>query len=199
MGKPYTTLRLLSHWILVTACGPIVAAVIVVVAMEIGISWAHALPVAFVVCGLLMGLGQWVVLSARLKRVWPWIPLTAVGFPGGFVLGSFTSLIIDEVDPYLTMSLVLGTLLGGFQWLVLSKKVRNSIWWIPASILSWVIGINLTLASLDLINFTDFLRGIDFILLLGILLGVFVGILGAVPVALLLRKTGIIQTTHPNR
>lgn len=197
MDKPYTTLQLLWHWILVTACGPIVAAVIVVVTLGMGISWALVLPLAFVVCGLITGVGQWIVLSTRLKKVGLWIPFTAVGFPLGVILGSFIGGRFDGVDSYLVLSFVPGTLLGGFQWAVLYKKVRNSVWWIPASIFSWTIGMYLTEKSIGIISST-YNPGADYIFLLGVLLGVFVGVIGAIPLALLLRKSGVIQTV-PNR
>ncbi len=197
MNKLSDSTNLLIFWILVTILAPIVSTEVALVSVnDMSVHWTVTLLIELIVWGILLGVGQWAILRTRLKKVWLWIPFTAIAFPCSYVFGP---LVHDGRDDYLIMSMVPGIVLGIFQWLVLYKKVKNSIWWIPASILSWTIGIFFSEEYYDLISLEQF--GWDPPLQLGVMLGIFlgipVGVLSGIAIAFLLRRTNITQTITP--
>ncbi len=212
MNKLSDSTNLLISWILVTILAPIAGAGVASLSLGyIGGGWLHPLTVGigFLVWGFALGVGQWAILRTRLKKVWLWILFTGIGFPGGLFLGVLASVVArrsDDLISSLILGTTLGAILGVFQWLVLSKKVKNSIWWIPISTLTW--GIDLTFMmecpSLEFMEYPslELERLIwDPILEFGIAMGVFwgipVGVLSGIAIAFLLRRTNIIQTITP--
>jgi hypothetical protein len=200
MNKFLDNSALVILWILVIILAPTVGSGIVAVFMAFDVSWAHTLPIGFLVCGILMGAGQWAILSTRLKKIWLWIPFTGIGFPVGFFLGSLAGVFVGEGFLIAVIAgAILGTILGVSQWSVLCKKVKNSIWWIPISILSWTVGVTFTLENQNLISFEQF--GGDPIfqsgVVIGILLGISVGVMSGVSIVFLLRRTSAIATILP--
>ncbi len=50
------------------------------------------------------------------------------------------------------MGLLAGTLLGGAQWLALRRVLHQAAWWLPATILAWLLGMSVMLAGGSLIQ-----------------------------------------------
>ncbi len=176
--------NMLIRWILGTTLGPFVGFVFLFGYLAYdSYKWTIIVPMGFIVIGILLGIGQWVVLRTHLINVWTWIPLTAIGFILGVFIGLFSGnwINIDGWNP--SIPVAVGASMGIFQWPVFSKQVRRSIWWIPASIISWTIGLGIPLVVFDLTtsehiwsNYLLILYGASLGLLWGILVGLISGI-----------------------
>jgi hypothetical protein len=89
--------------------------------------------------GLLLGLGQWLILRRHLAQM-HWWPLAGLaGLTGGIALGYGAGLALQALDGIATLaSVATGALfLGLLQWLLLRRRLQNAIWWLPATLLAW--------------------------------------------------------------
>lgn len=166
----------LLSWTIVTALG--IFSGFVLVHWSIAFSkynWTLMLPVSIVLIGIVLGLGQWLVLRLQWPGMWGWIPVTSIGVPLGFILGIMYDNWVYIAWDSLNISCVIGGILGVPQWLLLKRKVAKSTWWIPVSIVSWGFG------SLVAFNFVDQIKVAHFtwaqnILLFGVTLGTLYGV-----------------------
>ena len=138
--------------------------------------------IALILVGLFIGLGQWIVINSRLKKVWYWTPATAIGFSFGSFISYFIVSIIGrsllhryyEVYQWIEMPATLmaaGMFTGALQWLALKRRLAESIKWLLVS------GLSLTLGFVAL-NFIDesplaYVGSSIFGLTVGLLTGVF--------------------------
>ena len=181
-------------WILVTAFANAIGLAVGFGFITKDSDWIITFPVGFTIIGILSGFGQWVMLDRQLDKVRAWIPLTILGHLLGFVLGFifYTWLYRGDWTRTFVISIMIGTVLGVFQWLVLHNKVKYSLWWIPISILSWGIGEHLSFAILNRINFYKIIWAYNNLTsgaIGGMLLGILVGIVNGVSIALMLSKS----------
>jgi hypothetical protein len=121
--------------------------------------------------GLFIGLGQWIAINSRLKKVWYWIPATTIGFSFGSFIAYF---IIDFIGAGLLhldthyfsayqLSQVIATMMaagmftGALQWLALKRKLKTSLIWSLTSGLSLVFGGVVMIFTINarLINYLD--------------------------------------------
>ena len=124
--------------------------------------------VGLTISGLLIGLGQWVLLRTRMKQSWRWIPATALSLPLGILIGFLVR------NNLIIMSTAAGLFAGVLQWIALDRKVESPFRWIVVSVLSWGIGIPTALLIFDAYLWnTDF--GFGNYPNLGILIGSIVG------------------------
>lgn len=106
--------------------------------------------VAFwLVTGLLMGFGQWLVLRRWVDRARWWILASTAGWGGAIALGTtaygiFAAELRWEAAGIAVALPVLFFGGGLFQWLLLRRWVRRAGWWLLASGLSWVVPLALT-------------------------------------------------------
>ena len=105
----------------------------------------------WLITGLLMGFGQWLVLRRWVDRAWWWILAAGAGWGGASVLGTtaygiFAAELRWEVVGIATTLPVLFFGAGLFQWLLLRRWVRRAGWWLLASGLSWIVPFALTYA-----------------------------------------------------
>ena len=107
--------------------------------------------------GLLMGFGQWLVLRRWVDRAWWWILAAGAGWGGAVALGMTTGLIfIEELRweivgwALMVPAIFLGV--GLFQWLLLRRWVRRAGWWLLASGLSWIVPFSLTFGLIVLLE-----------------------------------------------
>lgn len=96
------------------------------------------------VYGLAFGTVQALVLHRRLpslNRV-AWAVATAIGFAVGTTLAARPSFLFtpDIVLMAVVFGIVTGGCLGLTQWRALTNAVPHAIWWVPASILVWIVG-----------------------------------------------------------
>lgn len=119
-----------------------------------GLGWIVAWLVSFLVPGylatLLIGLItgtilgglQWLVLRGTLGRSFFWIPATAIGWAGGFFIGSMAPNWFSIGETWLgpAAGFCVGALVGFFQWLTIRSQVTRAGWWLVASLAAWVSG-----------------------------------------------------------
>jgi hypothetical protein len=117
-----------------------------------------------VVAGAVLGVGQWVVVRRYfLKLAWSsWVLATAAstGAIWSLVRGIGSSWwALDSraaSDGTLLMAaagfgLLLGTVLGGAQWVVLRRYLQDAVWWIPATALAWMLGLVLACSGVGVL------------------------------------------------
>lgn len=135
-NKSMTSILLWILWLFVSIVG-------VTVGLTIGINlmgddWTFR-PLfvleGLTISGLLIGLGQWVLLRTRIKQSWRWIPATAISLPLGIIVGFWVR------NNLIIMSTAAGLFAGLFQWIALDRKVESPFRWIVVSVLSWGMGI----------------------------------------------------------
>jgi hypothetical protein len=137
-------LKLCIFWTLLTAVGWTVGMAVVV---DYDLSGA-ALFIGFLILGIALGLGQWLVLlSKRLGAGWEkgagwWILSTVLGFTAGF----FVLVLLNTIRLGVISLATYGAVVGLAQWFVLRRRVRMSGWWIPATVIGWLIAMAVGLA-----------------------------------------------------
>ncbi len=105
--------------------------------------------------GIFMGFCQRLLLYHLMNRIFldRWIVSTHVGMIlGWFVAGiislpvaqQFTLYSNSKVEAWaagmLTITLVVGLVLGVLQWLALQRQTKHAYWWIVASAVGWAVG-----------------------------------------------------------
>jgi len=87
------------------------------------------------------GILQWLVFRQRIRKSALWILATFLGWTLGGALGA---LIIGFPRIYFVGELlswtVGGLVVGIAQWLFLQRKIRKASWWVPVSVIGWIIG-----------------------------------------------------------
>ena len=123
--------------------------------------------VVWLICGLCIGLAQWVVIRAQIKKAWQWIVASVIGWLVAFNIGSLVFGMMTDLmnGPGLSMfeaalqanqvvtglaSLLIvwfligaagGAVVGGTQWFVLRQYYPNAAQWVLANALGWGIGL----------------------------------------------------------
>ncbi|MBA3943418.1 MAG: hypothetical protein H0X37_02515 [Herpetosiphonaceae bacterium] len=125
----------------------------------------------WLVVGVLTGIGQWFIIRHYIQHAGWWIVVTAVGMTVAGIVGNILAsaaehlvpllqtLHVQEADTAVTISnlrMVLGTamfglLLGGMQWLVVSRQWSKAGRWIIASTVGALLPI-LLLALVSLVG-----------------------------------------------
>jgi hypothetical protein len=87
------------------------------------------------VTGLVLGLFQWLLLRASGERITWWIPVTAVTWGAGFLIGTFAASRFGLTGALFGVfsGACMGLLVGAGQWLVMRKTSKRSVLWIPVS------------------------------------------------------------------
>ena len=95
--------------------------------------------------GLVTGLLQYVLLRRYLLRIGWWIGTTTLGWSLGlignrlFSLALYGTLDVRAIWFETLMTALAGGVVGLAQWLVLHRRVRHAVFWLPANILGWGI------------------------------------------------------------
>lgn len=93
--------------------------------------------------GVILGLGQWLVLRQWVREPGWWIWASTVGWGVGWLL--IITGILSPPEAGIMASLVaggvLGLMLGVAQWFVLRRLVDFAGWWIFVSTIGWAIGV----------------------------------------------------------
>lgn len=116
-----------------------------------------------------MGTAQWLVLRRYIQKLgWrAWAVATALGAGIAWTLWMIPSLLMNfgetssadagatEPDGFIlyglaaALGLVLGSVLGIPQWLVLRRYVLRAGWWVGANSLAWAIGMGAIFLGMD--------------------------------------------------
>lgn len=187
-------------WVGASAAGELVAlplaALLVSTAIGHASNGGSLLPLAAgalagMVNGAMVGGLQWLALRRTVQQFsgWRWTLATALGTALPWALGmsmrSSLSLSQGNDEAVLGAMLLLGVLtgvaLGGAQWLVLRRILRQAGWWIPASILAWLQGLVVLMSGASLIQTQTPLWSLLLIsgvtgLVIGSLVGIITGI-----------------------
>ena len=111
--------------------------------MEIVVSWAVLVAVAFGLAGAATGMMQWLILRRHLKRASWWVLSSALGFAMGAALDVLASPPLDVLGTPSgapVFFLTAGPVVGTAQWVLLRRQVYRAGWWILASSLAWGLG-----------------------------------------------------------
>ncbi len=97
------------------------------------------------VLGASIGMLQWVVLRRLISRAGFWVLATAAGMGLGFALISAVTLQASAAlggGPLygLVNGVLVGTLVGAMQWLVIRSQISRAGWWVFASALGAGVG-----------------------------------------------------------
>jgi hypothetical protein len=105
--------------------------------------------------GAIVGWGQWLVLRMDMPRSRSWIALTALGWGLGWPL----ALLVSQLDRGSDWSagLLLGVIIGAFQWLFLRRRRQEASWWVVASVAGMVLSV---VVGNTLKNLTTFDQGV---------------------------------------
>lgn len=111
-----------------------------------------------VLFGAAFGLSQVIVFrrhfpQSRALRVWLWIIASIIGFTLGVRLGARFAPQLAAGEPWvgLLFGVIVGGCLGIVEWAAIRwlgvLKTQAAYWWIPASIIAWIIGEAIAFAS----------------------------------------------------
>jgi hypothetical protein len=85
--------------------------------------------------------------------MWLWIIASVIGFTLGVRLGARYAPQISDQEPWLGLifGIMVGGCLGVMEWAAVRwlgvLHARSPIWWLPASIIAWIIGEAIAFAS----------------------------------------------------
>ena len=99
-----------------------------------------------IVLGTTVGLMQWIVLRQRLSGTGLWILASAVSglgiFQAGVFFGFSTSYeSLAALFGWIGIVALAGLVTGILQWIVLKGRVSRAGWWVPASVVGWVLSV----------------------------------------------------------
>ena len=137
--------------------------------------------VQLIFTGLLIGLGQWLLMSSKAGISWVMIPATMIGLPlSCFIAFSFGESFSrtgwsDLVVLFAICSLA-GAIIGAIQLTALSTiKISEGMWWIAISALGWGIAFTAASASGAETGAGNFAGNLSFGAILGLVLGIVSG------------------------
>ncbi len=119
---------------------------------ESGWTEGWAVVVAGILAGVVLGAMQWLVLRREIGRLRWWFLASVVGFAVGFPVvwsmggsgggSEYAHHALPHVlDPSGTLgAAIIGFLVGLAQWLVLRRELSGAVWWVPASVVGFVLG-----------------------------------------------------------
>ena len=93
--------------------------------------------VAGAVGGLAFGAMQWLVLRARVRRVGLWMLAGTIAMAIAWPVTGPTAMGRNVF----LFGILFGISLGIFQYVVIARWSRYSLWWIPLSSVAWISGI----------------------------------------------------------
>jgi hypothetical protein len=159
------------RWVGASAVGELVAlplaALIVSAAIQSGAGGASLL---LIVAGALAGMVngaivaglQWLALRRPVQQLsgWRWTLMTALGsaLPWVWGISKKSSLYLAQgndaavLGTVLLLALLVGVVLGGAQWTVLRRVLHHAGWWMPVSILAWLLGVVVLVGGGSLIH-----------------------------------------------
>ncbi len=136
--------------------------------------------------GVGMGAGVGYIQGRRMNE-WlgtrhRWLLATTIGMGGPFVVGDIASAAGFDVPSSLALYVAAGSLLVGIlQWNVLRHHLSGAAWWVPASVLGWMLP-----AALLALNDRQIVAGVagEAVALIGMFFGgVILGLVTGAPLA----------------
>ena len=144
--------------------------------------WNKSLP--GIMAGVCFATTTWLVLRQRILNPGRWVISTILGFMFGMFIGDGVSSLVpyyfvvqswrNSPWDFALTGVLLGLLIGAFQWLVLKQQSTQAHWWIPANIAAWT--------SISLVSFWNSMTGL-------VVNGIIIGIITRVPLIWVLRNS----------
>jgi hypothetical protein len=110
-----------------------------------------------IVLGMMIGLGQWLVLRRHIAQGAWWIVATTLGGVIGGAMGSAVGYaVFGAVGSLVGVgvgSAVGGATVGVAQWLVLRRHFTQGAWWIVATTLGIVVGVSMGGGMVNVVGF----------------------------------------------
>jgi serine/threonine-protein kinase len=89
--------------------------------------------------GAVASLAQWLVLQRHFYQHWLWIIASVLGFGIGFYLPEVLDFWYQSFTMDLLALLIVSGTIGILQWLVLRRWVYNAGWWVPATVIGFLL------------------------------------------------------------
>jgi len=106
------------------------------------LSWIIGFLIGAGAVGVILGLGQWLVLRQWVREPGWWIWASTVGWGVAWIL-IITGVLLPPDAGIIAAFVaggVLGLMLGVAQWFVLRRLVKSAGWWVFGSIIGWALG-----------------------------------------------------------
>jgi hypothetical protein len=114
------------YWIMATTLGWLA-----------GIALGGAIPV--VASGVAIGAFQWSILYKRIHKAWRWLIFSSLGWIIGYIL----FIVFFSKNMGSLIGVILGGMVGVFQWYILRTEVYWAGWWVIISMMAWTTGLSL--------------------------------------------------------
>ncbi len=101
------------------------------------LGWVAGWAISEFAVGLIVGLGQWVVLRKRLAHAEWWVLASGISWAAARGLAE----AVFAPQSVVLIGGTLGLALGLAQWLFLREHVVQAWWWIVVNTLSWAVGL----------------------------------------------------------
>jgi hypothetical protein len=95
--------------------------------------------ISVVVSGVAIAAFQWSVLYKRIHKAWRWLIFSSLGWIIGYIL----FIVFFSKNMGLLIGVILGGMVGVFQWYILRTEVDWAGWWVIISIIAWTTGLTL--------------------------------------------------------
>lgn len=96
--------------------------------------------------GILIGMGQWLILRNYLSDCSQWIPAAGAAWAIGYAVGIYIFQIFPPGLEYGLLGVILfGLVAGGLQWPLLRREIPQIVPWLLANVLGWTLGFLLSL------------------------------------------------------
>ncbi|MDX9993517.1 MAG: hypothetical protein RBS68_15855 [Anaerolineales bacterium] len=96
--------------------------------------------------GILIGMGQWLILRNYLSDCSQWIPAAGAAWAIGYAVGIYIFQIFPPGLEYGLLGVILfGLVAGGLQWPLLRREIPQIVPWLLANVLGWSLGFLLSL------------------------------------------------------
>ena len=107
------------------------------------LGWLLGILIGEIGVGVVVGIGQWLVLRQRIHQAGWWVWASTVGWAVGWALIVTGVVISPEARSYRLACgwSCVGVMLGIAQWLVLRRMVHYAGWWVLANAIGWAIGL----------------------------------------------------------
>jgi hypothetical protein len=157
-----TNRRLFSQWVRVTWGGWVLGVPLVIVLALIG--EAIRIGGAQVLVGLGMGLGIGLLQGRAIRRVigrsGPWFWSCVVGLAIPFLVADIAKVVGWKFEYSLQLSVACGGLIVGiWQAFLLRPRLRNTSWWVAASVAGWSLAAGAAFIA-DSLQHSKSLRGL---------------------------------------
>ena len=150
-----------------------------ILAESLGLGLARV--ISPLLAGILIGMGQWLILRDYLTACSQWIPAAGAAWAIGYAAGIYIFQILPPGMGYGLLGVILfGLIVGGVQWPILRREVPQILPWLLANVLGWALGFVLSLFVTNSLYATlsgsEFIYSLLSLTLTGLIAGAVIGL-----------------------